>query len=166
MTEIHIPRSLHSRFREDFGERVEHVGFFLADYDNESRSFVVRDWRAMAEKDYEIQTDFHVSLKDNVRGEIIKWAWDEHASLIEIHSHGARFEAEFSPSDMMGFEEWVPHLWWRLRGRPYAAIVTAGETTDAMAWVEAADRPEQVSSIRVDDEILVPTGNTIARRGR
>lgn len=163
MTEIHIPDDLHRRFRNDFGERIEQVGFFLADFDHGSQRFTARDWKAVSEEDYEIQTDFHVSLKDHVRGEVIKWAWDEDACLIEVHSHGPRLEAEFSFSDLMGFEEWVPHLWWRLRGRPYAAIVTAGQTLDAMAWVEAADRPEQVASIAVGSEVLVTSGRTITR---
>ena len=166
MIEIHIPEDLYRRFRDDFGERIEHVGFFLADFDRDAHRFSVRAWKVVSEDDYEIQTDFHVSLKDHLRGQVIKWAWDEDACLIEVHSHGPRFEAEFSTSDLMGFEEWVPHLWWRLRGRPYAAMVTAGETIDAMAWVEGADRPEQVASIAIGSGALITTGRTITRLSR
>jgi hypothetical protein len=161
MTEIHISPDVHARFLDDFGERVERVGFFLADFDPQQREFYIRAWRTMTARDYDIETDFHVSLKDHVRGDVIKWAWDEGASLIEVHSHGPKYEAEFSPSDFTGFSEWVPHVWWRLQGRPYAAIVTAGDTVDAIAWIDAADQPEQVESLTIDDHVLVMTRRTL-----
>ena len=62
--------------------------------------------------------------------------------------------------------DWVPHLFWRLRRRPYAALVTAGDTFDALAWVEAADLPEQTERIELDDGgVLVATACTLAALG-
>ena len=72
----------------------------------------------------------------------------------------------FSPSDLWGFQAWVPHLFWRLRGRPYAALVTAGDTFDALAWVDSAEQPEQVDQIELDDgSVLVATTRTLTLRG-
>ena len=71
--------------------------------------------------------------------------------------------ASFSLSDISGLEQWVPHLWWRLRGRPYGAIVIDGETLDALAWIEGADEPEQVVSLVIDgDGSIAATGQTLA----
>lgn len=97
-----------------------------------------------------------------MKTEVIKWAWNAGASLVEAHSHSDLGRAKFSSSDLWGFREWVPHLFWRLRARPYAALVTAGDTFDALAWIEAADNPEQVERIEVDDEaVLMATGRTL-----
>lgn len=102
-------------------------------------------------------------LSDEMRAEIIRWAWAEEASLVEAHSH-AFGPAQFSPSDLEGLEEWVPHLWWRLRGRPYGAIVVADGTVDALAWIEGADVPEQIVTLEIAGEGSIPaTGGTLAQ---
>lgn len=144
--------------------RVEQVGFFLADYDPHRRAFVLRTWRPVPPEGFEIQSEYHVTLTDEVRAQIIKGAWDAEASLVEAHSHGDTGPAYFSPSDLWGLEEWVPHLRWRLRGRPYAAIVTAGESFDAIAWIDGADQPEQIDNLEIMGERkFAATGRTLPR---
>ena len=131
----------------DLAALAEHVGFFLADWDPETRRFLVQGWRRVADEEYETLTDFHVALTDELRASIIRQAWTEQRSLIELHSHGPSGRARFSPSDLHGFEDWVPHLWWRLRGCPYAALVATGESIDGLAWVSSSTEPEQVEHI-------------------
>jgi hypothetical protein len=93
-----------------------------------------------------------------------KWAWDAGASLVEAHSHGDTVPACFSPSDLLGLDVWVPHLRWRLRGRPYAAIVTAGDTFDAIAWIDGADQPEQIHHLEIMGKgKLAATARTLPR---
>jgi hypothetical protein len=148
--------------REHLRGRIEQVGFFLADYDEEHRAFVMHEWRPMPPEAFEFQSAYHVTLRDEVRPEVIRWAWDAGASLVEVHSHGDEGVASFSPSDVWGLQEWVPHVRWRLGGRPYAAIVTAGDTFDALAWVEP-DAPEQVVRLEVDDDVSLATALTLPR---
>lgn len=136
-----------ARTFSDLAVLNEHVGFFLADWDGASQRFLVRDWRPVRDDEYRVLSDFHVALEDSVRASIIKWAWDAGACIVETHSHGRSGQVRFSPTDVSGFEEWVPHLWWRLSGRPYAALVSTGESVDGWAWVAAADRPEQVDRV-------------------
>jgi hypothetical protein len=139
---------------------VEQVGFFLADWVPEERAFRICCWQPVLSSGYAIQTDYHVRLRDEAKAEMIKWAWDSGKSLIEAHSHGSQGRARFSPSDLAGFEEWVPHLWWRLQRRPYAAIVTQGETFDGWAWIENATDAEQVWVIEAPEETRQATGDT------
>jgi len=77
--------------------------------------------------------------------------------LIEWHSHCGSWPAEFSLSDRMGLKEFVPHVRWRLDSRPYAAIVVANGSFDALAWTD--DGPPQRLSIMITDrgERLDPT---------
>jgi hypothetical protein len=153
---------LYVRFDEDLEGDEESAGFFLAEFSTASRTFTVTDWRPIPREGFESRGAYHLVLADETRAEIIKWAWDSGASLIEAHTHGLGKPARFSPSDMSGLRGWVPHLWWRLRARPYAAIVRDAQTFDALAWIEDADEPEQVSRLVVDEaHVIRTTGRTL-----
>ena len=158
-----IGSGLCSSSRQHLARRPEEVGFFLANFDAGARALELHTWRAIPPEGFEAQSDFHLTLRDDVRADVIKWAWDHNACLVEAHSHLPDGPASFSPSDIWGFEQWVPRVWWRLRGRPYAAIVTAGDTFDAVAWIEDAETPEQVEQIVVDGETHSPTRRTLPR---
>ncbi len=166
MATFAITRPLYDKVRGHLRGRVEQVGFFLAEFDAATRTFVLRDWRAIPPEGFEYQSTYHVTLTDEMKTEVIRWAWDAGACLVEAHSHADVGRAKLSPSDLWGFRDWVPHLFWRLRGRPYAALVTTGDTFDALAWVEAADQPEQVERIALNDgSFLVATARTLAALG-
>jgi proteasome lid subunit RPN8/RPN11 len=141
---------------------VEQVGFFLANYGADERSLTLREFRAIPPEGFETQTDYHVTLKDEIRPEIIQWATTAEACLVEAHSH-VEGPAAFSSSDIMGFDEWVPHVRWRLRARPYAAIVLAEDTFDAVAWIDRGEIPEQVDRLEVDSAIHRATALTLPR---
>jgi hypothetical protein len=116
---------------------------------------------------FDVQSGYHVSLKDEVRAKVIKWAWDHGAGLAEAHSHLGDAPASFSPTDIAGLEEWAPHVRWRLAGRPYVALVFAGAGFDALAWSKDDADPTGLDAIRLDDgREFVPTGRTIRALGR
>lgn len=141
-------------------EKPEQVGFFLAEYLPDSLTFALKAWRPVLEDGYELQTPVHVALKDELRGEMIQWAWREGLSLVEIHSHGGDYPAQFSGSDLYGFGEWVPHVSWRLRGRPYAAVVTAGTSFDGWAWLEDPREPAQIDELVLGGQMSAATRAT------
>jgi hypothetical protein len=151
---------LYETFQHHLNDGPEEAGFFLADYEPTARSLALHTWRPIPPDGFEGQSDFHLTLRDDVRADVIKWAWDSDACLVEAHSHRPGRPASFSPSDVLGLDEWVPHLWWRLRGRPYAAIVVAGDTYDALAWIDGGNVPEQVDHLSVDNVLRLPTGIT------
>jgi hypothetical protein len=163
MTVIAATGEIYRSARDHLRGRIEQVGFFLADFDEGRSAFVLSEWRPMPPEAFEFQSSYHVTLRDEIRPEIIKWAWDAGACLIEVHSHGDEGFAGFSPSDIWGLDEWVPHVRWRLRGRPYAAIVTAGDTFDALAWLDGTGEPSQVERLEVDDATHVATAGTLPR---
>jgi hypothetical protein len=141
--------------------KPEQVGFFLAEYESNTEAFVLKAWHPVLEGGYELQTPVHVALKDEARAEIIQWAWREQLSLVEIHSHGGYDPAEFSGSDRYGFDEWVPHLWWRLQGQPYAALVLSDGTFDGWAWIGDPRAPRQIDELVIGNETRVATGETL-----
>lgn len=150
MTQINIEAGLWETARQHLNARAEHVGFFLADWSPVERQFTIRAWRPIDNGAADAQGQLHVSLPDETRSAIIQWAWTQDACLIEAHSHGRWSPAAFSSYDLQNLEDWVPHLWWRLRRRPYAAIVTSTRDFDALAWIEDPAEIEQVDGIAAD----------------
>ncbi len=162
MVRIVIDHRMWRAARGHLDGRAESVAFFLADWSAPDRSFCVRDWQPIDDGTEGAGDDLHVSLSDETRLSIIRWATSQEASLIEAHSHGRRGPAVFSPYDLSGLAEWVPHVRWRLRRRPYAAIVTTVADFDALAWVEDPQVPCQVEGIA--ESVFHPaTGRTIRR---
>jgi hypothetical protein len=118
----------------------------------------VIDWHPVPPEGFLSRSLYHLELADEMRADVIKEAHDLSCALIESHSHAGIYPAEFSPSDKKGFAEFVPHVLWRLKGRPYGAIVVAPNSIDALAWSEAS-RPLGISKIVLESgTIVTPTG--------
>jgi hypothetical protein len=125
--------------------------------------FTAQDDYLATSDDFQIHSEFHVELADETRAQIIKRAWDTGTAMIELHSHpGDVWGAMFSPSDMFGFKDFVPHCRWRLRGRPYLAIVVSPAGADALAWVDKSGDAVALTAIReAGVPVVVPTNQTI-----
>lgn len=90
--------------------------------------------------DLSVQLPYHIELDESVRGTLIKQAHDTGTVVIELHSHLGDRPAEFSWSDLAGFDDWVPHVRWRLQGRPYGAVVVARDSFDGFYWDAGVER--------------------------
>ncbi|HLJ97729.1 MAG TPA: hypothetical protein VKU02_31500 [Gemmataceae bacterium] len=125
--------------------------------------FSARDAYLATAADFEIHSEFHVELTDEARARIIKTAWDTGTSPVEFHSHPGDYRgAKFSPSDMYGFSDYVPHCRWRLRGRPYLAVVVTPAGMDALAWTDTGGKPVGLDAIRpAGGAAIRPTNQTI-----
>lgn len=126
----------------------ESVSFFLAEPTPEGLRLV--DVRAMAPADFAARTDEHVQLADHVRPEVLAWASSAGLTLVEAHTHPDGDPVCLSPTDVIGLSEWVPHVRWRLRGLPYAALVLGPTTIDAVGWSGHGNKPEAVAALQID----------------
>lgn len=149
-----------------YGE-VEQVAFLFTGPPAPSEPLRVIELYAVPRRQFEIQSAYHISLSDEVRGEVIRRAHELGGCLVEAHSHGGGPPVSFSVSDLLGFEEWVPHVRWRLRQRAYVALVFAGNAFDALVWDGDRDGPTALSELQVDGrEPQAPSGLTYARLQR
>lgn len=142
--------------------RVEQAAFVYAKATrgvDGTTKFQFIDWDPIPPEGFEIQHEYHIELADEQRAKLIKRAHDLDASLIEFHSHTGHHSAEFSGSDMAGFDEFVPHVWWRLKNRPYAAVVVARSGIDALAWTSSPSTPVAFDAVTLDGgaKIIRPT---------
>ena len=109
------------------------------------------------------RSEGYLELTDETRARVIKRAHDLGASIAEFHSHPYSGRAVFSLSDRAGLTEFVPHALWRLKGRPYIAVVIAPTSFDGLVWVSDAKTPRPLDGIMVDGRVLRPTGLTLRR---
>jgi molybdopterin/thiamine biosynthesis adenylyltransferase len=108
------------------------------------------------------ESRFHAEISEEVQAKIIKMAADKSLLLVEVHSHpGCEKGAGFSPSDLAGFREFVPHIFWRLRVKEYAALVFGDHDYDALAWMNDPVEPAPFSGLVVSGNVIAPTGVTI-----
>lgn len=103
----------------------------------------------------------YLEMTDETRALLIKEAHDRGASLVEFHSHVGMWPGEFSLSDIRGLKETVPNLWWRLKGRPYAAVVVSRSGIDALAWFASPNKPTTLDEIHVAAEVIRPAHSAL-----
>lgn len=157
--DLHRELLAHLRATED-----EQVAFLFTEPSLPGEPLRVAELYKVPPEGFEWQSAYHVTLADEVRGHVIGRAWQLGGCLVEAHSHEGGSPATFSRSDMSGFEEWVPHVRWRLPDRPYVALVFADDSFDALVWTEGRDGPGALAGVIVDGHgILAPTGLTYRR---
>lgn len=156
---ISLTRTDYMRLRAHLlppGSEDEEAAFAFADIQQtRSYRFVPREWRLLAPGDFEYRSPYHLELADETRARIIKRAHDLRASIVEFHSHPCNLVG-FSQSDLAGMAEFVPHVWWRLKGRPYAAVVIAPDGIDGFAWTTSPRTPQRIAGLDVDGRLIKP----------
>ena len=138
---------------------TEAAGFMFArsETQGDDRVFNAVEWFPVPEEGFLEITDHHFALSDQTRAAVIKRAHDLEASITEFHSHIGPWPAAFSQTDQIGFQEFVPHVMWRLKGRPYLAVVVASTDFDALVWTSDAKSPQYLDGIMAGDAIVRPT---------
>jgi hypothetical protein len=122
--------------------------------------FQFLDAHLVGPSEFSYKSLYGIELTDGCRATVIRRAHDLNASLLESHSHPRSAVAEFSPSDRSGFAAFVPHVWWRLKKKPYAALVMGPHGFDSLSWISNPERPDGVLDLIVGAERLRPTGLT------
>lgn len=115
------------------------------------------EWYPVPAGGFVERSSYHLELTDETRAGVIKRAHDLGASVVELHSHTGLYPAALSPDDQRGLREFVPHIWWRLRKRPYFAVVVTEADFDGLAWMVDPKEPQHLGGIVVDGIVLEPT---------
>ena len=123
--------------------------------------FMVAEQFLVNEGDVWYSSAGYLELMDNIRGRVIKRAHDLGLSLAEAHSHRFPIPAEFSSTDIDGLREFVPHVWRRLEGRPYLALVAAPNSFDGLVWIHDAKCAELLDMLVIDQQVIEMTGRSI-----
>ena len=131
-------------------------------------SFDFIDMDLVQEHELESSGYYGIELGEDIWNRIMAKAFRLNASLIEAHSHPfSEKNVGFSQYDMKGFKELVPHLWWRMGGVPYGALVFGQRDFDALFWTENPHNYQLLHSIITNEgRKLKPTNITAQRKCR
>jgi hypothetical protein len=141
-----------------FAKRTEQVAFLFL---TETRpdQFECKDIFLVPSGDLVNESEVHSEVSERAVTAVLKKATAGGFCLCEIHSHPfSKSDTQFSYSDKAGFAEFVPHIWWRLKGRPYFAIVLGQRECDALGWLKNPLHPDPVSEIQFGSKRYEPTG--------
>ena len=140
----------------------EEAAFLFADSVDVAGAWhlVCREWFPVPPDGFVHRSRWFLELTDEMRGQLIKRAHDLQCILVELHSHPSQDTACFSWSDLRGFEEFVPHVLWRLPGRPYCALVMTEDSFDGLLWPQPG-LPIAVDTIELEHTTMFSTGLTV-----
>lgn len=159
---LHLPPEVYNALWRHLLQKrpvIENAAFVYARQEVENGTTVFRyvEWFPVPQNGFISSSSYHFELTEKTRAAVIKRAHDLGTSLIEFHSHIGSLPARFSPSDRAGFEEFVPHVWWRLKGRPYLAVVVAAGSFDAFVWLTDPRSPGYLDGLVVEKQMFLPT---------
>jgi hypothetical protein len=164
---LEIPREIYRALWKHLlrrQQRNEEAAFcFARAVERRADVYGVIECRRILPGEFEYQSGYHLELGDQTRAEIVKRAHDLNASIVEFHSHIFSGPPEFSGSDVQGFEETVPHCLWRLKGRPYFAVVVSSGGFDGLAWFTKDGQVRQLGWILSDGVQLSASRKTILK---
>lgn len=123
--------------------------------------FTPVDMALLEPDDFAAQQDDYLELTDACRVGLIKRAHSLRASLVELHSHPRSKKITFSRSDRIGLQETVSHMRWRLKNRPYIAVVIAPGGFDALIWTDKSSVPSPLAGIQVGTTLHEPTNASL-----
>lgn len=164
MLALEIPAAISARLLTYLDVPTERMAFLLAIPTPVADAWIVVDDLYLTDElDYTYQAIHGMELADAVRPRVLSWATRPDVALIEVHSHRhLSHTTTFSPTDLEGLEEVVPQMLWRLRGRPYAALVLGSDDLDALVWSHRTQPPSAPSAVVIADRTLTPTGIAVA----
>lgn len=145
----------------------EQAAFLFAEVDRGDGQalFEVVEVRKLGSTDFVRQEGDYLEMADATRAGLIKRAHDLGTSLIEMHSHLGPWPAGFSYADRLGLQETVPHMWWRLKKRPYLALVVTKTNFDALLWLDNSKVPRALDALHVGETVLKPTNFSLGGWG-
>jgi hypothetical protein len=156
---------LHALRTHLFQNELEQAAFLFADVQTttEYLTFKATEIYFVPPQGWEVQLDVYLQMQESERAKILKMARDKNLALIDCHSHPRSYEdVWFSPSDVSGITDFAAYVKWKLNNKPFAAMVWAETSLDAVSWdgnFAAANAVEIVSTPDRDGWLMCPTGS-------
>ena len=158
MVIVSVPKRIYRTVRRHLlprWHRVEEAAFLYVVPTEDAFEYL--EWFPVPASGFASRSAYYLELDDKTRAKVIKRAHDLGASIVELHSHLGRVRPRFSPSDLAGFRDFVPHVLWRLKYLPYFAVVMTRTGFDGFVWKSGPDTPERLHGIQVGSLLLSPT---------
>lgn len=157
---VELYESMRTSLLPEDDER-EHAAFLLARPEGEYL-LAVEDVAPLPESAFDTQSHGYLALRDGALQEMILRAHRAGVALVEAHSHpfSCGPDVAFSPYDCEGLATTAPHVFWRLAGRPYGALVFGQDGFDGLFWAERLQDPSGVIDMVVGGVRHKPSGES------
>lgn len=152
----------HLLVRDPLREQAAFMFAKALEHSDELR-LVIASVRLVEPHELACHSSCHLELKEETWSAVIREAHQRQAALVEVHSHVGDDSAEFSASDMNGLSSTAPHVAWRLKGRPFAALVVTRKDFDALCWGPGQPDPDVLTALHIGTQALAPTSRSRRR---
>jgi hypothetical protein len=136
--------------------------YFVSEGAPRETTLSARQVELLTERDFIIREEDYIEVTDEARQRMIRTAHGSQLGVVEFHSHPFDLPAEFSHADYAGLRDTVPHMLWRLKRRPYGAVVVGPSDFDGLVW-QSDQSVNQLDAIIDGSSELSPTRRSIRR---
>jgi len=166
--EIFITADVLHRVRHHlFQNQLEQAAFLFATTEtkDEAVRFHVEDFYLVPTSGWDVQMDVYLEMTAEERAKILKRARDRNTAIIDCHSHPhSQEEVWFSPSDHVGITEFAQYVRWKLKAKPFAALVFGETSIDGVVWQGDFACAEPLATLSIVGQgRLRPTGSWFNR---
>lgn len=160
---LHLTTTQNDQLRAYLFDTSERVAFLFAALADGGHDAHVAELWLLDEHDYQHTNRYGVELAEHVRPQLIRTAHQHEYAVIEAHAHDwPGRHTRFSTTDLDGLSELGPHMTWRLRGRPYTALVFGQDSFDALQW-HSTGEVTTVDALVIDGKPVGPTALSLTR---
>ena len=150
---ITIPEEFYNELRRHLFKGRKEQGAFLFAADSGTSfeiNLTVQDIYLVKSIGWDVQESFYLELNEQEKVKVMITARNKNCNLVECHSHRSIHEmAQFSPSDVVGLEQFVSYVRWKLPGKKYAALVWTKLSVYGQLWHTDDPIPIPVREIRI-----------------
>ncbi|MBU1726808.1 MAG: hypothetical protein KJ880_04180 [Candidatus Omnitrophica bacterium] len=149
---VSIPRQKYRYIRSHLFKGHKEQGCFLFTDTHLGSGIInlyVKEVHCIKADNWSHQSDYHLELDDEEKVKVMLMAKKTGYDLIECHSHRFSGPAHFSHTDLVGLDEFVKYVWWKLPGRIYGAFVWTDDDLLGQVWLPKKHAPITVREIRI-----------------
>jgi len=158
MGKLVIPeRIYHHAYSHLVQDDSEHLAFLLCNigWSQGKPIFITRDIILVKDTDLSGPPHFSLDLRLEPLLAVINEAIRGRMALVEAHSHPFSGYPVFSPSDKMGFREFVPYIIDSIKGKPYGATIWGKQGVAGVCWSTWPQKEEELRVTVFGDALAV-----------
>lgn len=153
IADIIIPENLHESIRKHlFQGYTEQAAFMFAteSFRNGQIELKVDEIYLIPAEAWDVQSFYFLELSQEEKVKIMKMARDLDRHPIECHSHRhSDGPAYFSASDIIGLDEFVQYVRWKLPGKKYGALVWTKSSVYGQVWNDKKSSVPLPATVRI-----------------
>ena len=150
---ITIPEEFYNELRRHLFKGRKEQGAFLFATDSGTSSNInlnVEGIYLVKSTGWDVQESSYLELNEQEKVKVMITARNKNCNLVECHSHrSTQGVAQFSPSDVVGLEQFVSYVRWKLPGKKYAALVWTKTSVYGQLWNTDNPIPIPVREVRI-----------------